>query len=65
MVRLVLWRHGQTDHNVAGRVQGRVDIPLNEAGRAQAASAALGLAADELAEHARRVVDAYDRAALV
>lgn len=45
MVRLVLWRHGQTDHNVAGRVQGRVDIPLNEAGRAQAASAAPGLAA--------------------
>ena len=28
-------------------------------------AAALGLAADELAEHARRVVDAYDRAALV
>ena len=28
-------------------------------------AAALGLAADELAEQARRVVDAYDRAALV
>ena len=45
MTRLVLWRHGQTDYNVAGKVQGRVDIPLNEAGRAQAASAAPGLAA--------------------
>ena len=40
MAHLVLWRHGQTDHNVAGRVQGRVDIPLNEVERAQAVSAA-------------------------
>ena len=45
MAHLVLWRHGQTDHNVAGRVQGRVDIPLNEVGRAQAVSAAPRLAA--------------------
>ncbi|MDO4899503.1 histidine phosphatase family protein [Actinomyces sp.] len=42
--RLVLWRHGQTDYNAGMRVQGRIDIPLNAAGREQARSAASGLA---------------------
>lgn len=33
---LVFLRHGETDWNVEGRLQGQRDIPLNDRGRAQA-----------------------------
>jgi broad specificity phosphatase PhoE len=38
--RLILWRHGRTEWNAAGRFQGRMDPPLDEVGRGQAVDAA-------------------------
>jgi len=44
-IRVVLWRHGQTDWNVENRFQGHSDIPLNKVGQYQASEAAKVLAA--------------------
>ena len=41
--QLVLVRHGLTDWNVGGKLLGRIDIGLNENGRAQAQAAAEAL----------------------
>lgn len=44
MTELLLVRHGETDWNREGRLQGHADPPLNDAGRAQAREVARRLA---------------------
>ncbi len=48
MRRILLARHGETEWNALGRLQGHTDIPLNEAGRAQARALADRVAAEGL-----------------
>jgi len=46
MTTLLLVRHGETDWNAEGRLQGHTDRPLNDFGRRQAAALAERLAGD-------------------
>ena len=59
--RLVLLRHGQTNYNAQGRMQGHLDSELTAEGLAQAATVAPGIAAlgpDRLiSSDLRRAVD--------
>jgi len=62
--RLLIVRHGETDWNVAGRLQGQLDLPLNATGRTQAAQAAAALASEPLAAiYASDLARAWDTAA--
>ena len=49
MTVLLFARHGETDWNASGRLQGHTDRPLNDYGRRQAAELAAQLEADEVA----------------
>jgi glucosyl-3-phosphoglycerate phosphatase len=44
--RVVLLRHGRTAHNADGRIQGQLDVPLDEVGQAQAEALGTVFAAD-------------------
>lgn len=44
VVRIVFWRHGQTEQNRLRRIQGSSDIPLNDTGMNEARAAAKELA---------------------
>jgi broad specificity phosphatase PhoE len=49
MTTLLLVRHGETDWNAAGRLQGHTDRPLNEYGRRQARELAERLTGERIA----------------
>src|SRR5258708_2437049 len=49
-------RHGETDWNAEGRLQGGIDTPLNDLGLKQAAHAG-GILADLFARHRRSASD--------
>lgn len=49
MTEIVLVRHGETESNKLGLFRGRLDVPLNETGRAQAAAVARALKAEPIA----------------
>jgi glucosyl-3-phosphoglycerate phosphatase len=59
--RLVLWRHGETEYNAAGRMQGHLDTVLTEVGWNQARFAVPALARFEpdlvIASDLRRATD--------
>lgn len=47
-MRLYLLRHGQTEWNIEGKIQGKTDIPLNETGLHQARCLAEGMREREI-----------------
>ncbi|MBB3051852.1 2,3-bisphosphoglycerate-dependent phosphoglycerate mutase/probable phosphoglycerate mutase [Prauserella isguenensis] len=59
--RIVLWRHGETDYNAAGRMQGHLDSALTEVGWNQARFAVAALTRFEpdlvIASDLRRATD--------
>ncbi len=64
--RIILVRHGETDWNAAGRIQGHRDTPLNAVGRVQAQHVAARLVREPVrAIYSSDLARAYETAAII
>ncbi|AZA14106.1 histidine phosphatase family protein [Corynebacterium choanae] len=64
--RLLLIRHGETEHNRTGRLQGQLDVPLSAAGRQQADRLAAGLVDERITRiYSSDLSRAFDTAASI
>jgi 2,3-bisphosphoglycerate-dependent phosphoglycerate mutase len=64
--RIILVRHGETDWNATGRLQGQSDTPLNASGRLQAQQAAQRLAREPVtALYASDLARAFETATII
>jgi probable phosphoglycerate mutase len=64
--RILLVRHGETDWNASGRIQGHSDTPLNAAGRLQSQQAAQRLAREPIrALYSSDLARAFETATII
>ena len=64
-MRLILVRHGETEHNRGKLTLGRADIPLNPLGRAQARAVAASFTRAPAAIYASPLARAFDTASAI
>src|SRR5919108_2705992 len=64
--RIILVRHGETDWNATGRIQGHSDTPLNAVGREQAQRVAQRLASESVrALYSSDLARAFETATII